>query len=364
MPPSTFGEEPVPKEVDDEIKQALRKDTTVKLVYRGSHHFKTESSLLNRLIVALMIKSGDVTLETGEYLRIEDNPTFKKDITADEFLVIVKDGERERGVSADRAIVRIGADPELKSICDQYDDAKNFWDNNYPNDKTFDPCYPPGFLLDDFMKYEWEAGYSVMFALGQSEDWDVKYVMQRPDRLDGALNLLGKNLGLGPIAKQIGTTPKDFDVKLVSSGLIKKSSFKVIHKGDLKTQNGHVAGPFISVRTASREILDLLLAGDGLPYHRLEYLVTEKAKRSHVEVHRNLETNVHLFDDRASSETLRIDSHKGMYQAHRLLRVRSILEIMQNKWLPHRYQRLGWQLGGKYEEERMKWRSVWQPPGQ
>lgn len=362
---SEFSKKDIPTDVSDHIKQALRTDTIVKLAYRGEHHFKTESSLLNRMIVALLIKTGDVLLERGEYQRIESNPKFEEDKTVERSIVVVKHNDKERGIPADRAILRVGTAPELDSLSDQYEEAKKFWDTNFKQDKTFEPCYPSEFLLDDFMPYEWESGYTVIFALGQSEDWDVKYVMQRQDRLNDTLTSLGKKLGLDSIAKQVELAkPKDFEIKLPSSGLTKKCTFQIKLDTELQTQNGHVAGPFISVSTASREILDLLLEGDHFPYHSLQYQITDKAKDAHIEVHRNLETNVHLFDERAKNGSLRVASHKGMYQTHKLLRARAIMEIMQNKWLPHRYQRLGWQLGGKYETERIVWRSVWQPPGE
>ena len=117
-----------------------------------------------------------------------------------------------------------------------------------------------------------------------------------------------------------------------------------IEDGPFETKGGHRAGPVIAVKTLHRTLLDYLLNNDPLAYNSFEVGVPESLNQ-HLERVRDLETAVFLHDDRQGRGSIRMDSHLGMFQAHRLFSVDDFVDILGNKWVVQRYHGLGWMIG-------------------
>jgi hypothetical protein len=75
----------------------------------------------------------------------------------------------------------------------------------------------------------------------------------------------------------------------------------------------------------------------------------------HLEPARDLETNVFVQDLRETDGTLRLVSHLGMFQAHRLFSVQDLVSILRNEWVTNRIHNLGWLISAPAQHLRDHW---------
>lgn len=354
-----FENESVPNAVVSFLARVLRDDTEVYLNHRDENHFRSEASFLHRLIVALLIKNGAVYLQRGDYSRfeeIEDKAKLEKELK-----VFLLTDERERSVIVDRLIVRLGADSELALISAKFPAAQAWWDARIEGDETFNPAYETGFLADEFMEYEWEKSYAVTIALGDRADGHITSLqLATAERVNQVLNQIGKKLGTDNFADKFNPAATKHQLEWRN----KKCDIEVSSTGQIRSDRGAVQGPLVKISTDSKQLLEVLLDGDDIRYHRIEFFVTQAATTQHIETRRDLETNAYCYDYRKTSGCITVDCHYGMLQAHKLLRVRTLLEVMANQWHVQRFQTLGWKIQESYGDNRKHWRSVWQAPGQ
>jgi hypothetical protein len=275
----------------------------------------------------------------------------------------------------DRLIARFGSSSELPALIgtQTFGRVLRAWPAS-KDDQTHRELYEIGFLGDEFMPFNWELRFVIVFAFGRSVD-GLEYMFlinngqaiqlpQNPPagnvaRALAKIRSLGRGLGFDELHNDFANV----DFPIVRNYRWKHTHFQMELSNlfeelpVVQTDRGRCGGPFLVVRTGSRELVDSLLMNDTAKYHVFDYYVTDEAKVPQAET-RDIETFVVLRDERQLQNRIRIVSHRGMYQVHRILRVPTLLEIMGNTWVLTTVHKIGWLVANKYEANLSNWKSI------
>ncbi|MDX1990568.1 MAG: hypothetical protein SFV17_27990 [Candidatus Obscuribacter sp.] len=356
----------IPADVAQELKAKHRSDTTVLLSSRRLSALESDAALINKLAVATMIKLKQIGFISGELIDIQQSPAYA---------AVLRVGSATRIEPCDRLITRLGARSKVFSLLGarRFSKVESVWPEP-DKDPTDTAQYEVGFLGDEFKKYNWETRFSIVFALGRAADGPppsvnvqtpqgplgvIQALPRNASRALATLRNLGRNLGV----ENLHANFVNQVMPIVHDYTWHRKGFRVALEGTVEgspvviTPRGWRSGPFLRIETDSRQIVEMLLAGDGAAYHIFDYYVTDEATRISAES-RDIETNVYLIDQRGSHGRIRMVSHKGMYQAHRILRVPALLEIMGNTWVLTAVHRIGWIIANKYTRNLSDWQSL------
>ena len=343
----------IPADVQTELSNNARPNTTVILSSRHPTPLTGEALLSNKIAIAVLWRLGLIEYRQRTLVGV-------RRLTVDRFIATVEDasGHREP-LTVNKVITRHGPTSTLQSLIGlaRFEKMRACWISE-PVDETAIAKYQVGFLTNEFMPHNLEAGYEVVFALGTAFDGDRLHDIQDADLTTtvARLNLLGEQLGHADFGQQFidadGSLSHD-DRTIEWERL--SCTFRVTQER-IGTWRGQCGGPLIVVNTNHRRLLDTLLDGDPLSYHSFSYVVTDAAldaPQNHPD--RDLETNAILYDERNPGRRLTLRRHYGMFQAHRLFSVQALLDILHNRGVTRRIHRIGWLIGAPQEHIREHW---------
>ena len=315
----------------------LRHDTTVVLNSKRQW-FESNAQILHKLLISLLLEAKEIEYKQGELDSIVQD---KNDPAT--FIATAKGGtEIDR---ANLILQRQGTNSKLESIFFQnrqrdFEDLRKKGAANDEHDpKTFDPMFGIGFLADEFRGAHYEKSYEVGFAfLHQRESFLVA------DQIVRKLKVLDKNFQ-GPNLSKLLEQAVPFTWKQLKATF----SFRVvelIQHGGGETQSHtpfrqHIPTEVncLILTTDSKFLLDNLLNDPCLPYHLYRVCLAENFPK--VEIDSVVNTDAHVFMVKREG-WLEVHCLPGMHQAHELLRVPTLMEVMRNKWSGQRLGGIGW----------------------
>lgn len=333
---------------EQKLDEFIRDDTLVVLNSRRDCPFLTQSLLLHRILVALLIRKKRIRHVPG-VLR-----SVYRDTEKEEFVALIAQ-TNDKAIEAhyeriDVVVERHNAIPTLPKMfgpggSELYESLKSSWDQRGDNDPSIGSP-PTGFLADEYKGEHFEISYEIGVCLNGR---DPKDILQ--EFFDGLIIHADNSL---PALN--GTDFIDiagFTIRLVD------------HIFFIPDRHSHLVLPIenfvgtveravtcLSISTPSRESLELALDKD-FEYHYYKAFVTDDVRR-------------YLIDDGRQeirpyswiiNNTTQIDAHievqswnsagtptGGMYTAHKFLRVPVMLEILGNRWTRTKLDGLGWAL--------------------
>lgn len=335
-----FLDLPLPADIEAYLLDARRPRTTVTVVGRGVTPMHGKALLSTQIAIAMFWKLNIIIYRQRNLTNIEkrgrDNYRAR--------IAEVDHNENFETLEFDRVITRVGPTNVLRPLIGnaRFDAMSDDWPTAGADESPL-PQYGIAYLKDEFMAANQETRFEVLFALGTFADRGQPVINATMATVVESLDVLGNQLGINNLSEQFtadGVTFRAFESEQSWNGL--PCMFRLAN-GGVVTDRGSCAGPVITVQTEHRSLLDTLLNADPLRYHALSIGVTpDVIGAGHLEPARDLETNVFVQDLRASDGTLRLVSHLGMFQAHRLFSVQDLLSILRNQWVTNRIHNLGW----------------------
>lgn len=215
--------------------------------------------------------------------------------------------------------------------------------------KPYRRTYSISWLSDELMRAHYEAEYEVCFApmTGRPDEFQDKARVILSYLSSVATNQELDSMAQTPIVRQWRT--RDFSLRT--------SGVRIItHRGFTPPEN-NVTLPTrtfeptnyqaLILRTQSKALLDFLLDRNALPYHLYRiYLADNFPLQAQNKIDRLVITNAFVFLVDLWQDQNCIEVHcaraPGMHQAHRLLRVPTLIRIMQNRWTLNAVGGIGW----------------------
>ncbi|MBK7746490.1 MAG: FAD-binding oxidoreductase [Candidatus Obscuribacter sp.] len=289
------------------IKDDIRSEKVVKLNSRRRCPFDTNSQILHRLLVALLIKSSHVDLVIGELTDVYASPD------SNELVVRVQDeAKRDHFERVDVLVSRHNSQPTLPQLIGDAEYKRSKTEND--SAKTSEPIFPPYFLADAFMAGHYEGGYEVGIILDPSIK-PLTLVSEIIERLEYA------HEGL--------SIPRPTELPAsITDGEGRSISFQIGNHGfwSYPKLASREHKECLIFKTCSRELLEQALTNDQ-KYH---YIRT-KLSGPNFEID-PVGTDMHthawsLYDKCGENRFLEVqywkpaEPHTGMFIAHRLLRV-------------------------------------------
>jgi hypothetical protein len=343
----------LPVDIQTEFTNKARPNMILTLTSRHSIPMLGEALLSNKLAISVLWRLGLIEYKQRALVGV-------RRLGLNRYRVALEDnlGRREF-LNVNKVITRHGPVGTLQSLIDpqRFTDMKTDWPRESPDDTAI-PQFRIGFLSNEFMPHNFESQFEVIFALGTAFDSDRLDDISDADFATtlASLNLLGEQLnqvgfGTSFIA---GSDQFAVDTRTIEwEGMA--CSFRLVGER-IGTWRGLCGGPLIVVTTNYRRVLDTLLRDDPLRYHAFSYIVTADGLDSPQNLpQRDLETNAILFDERNPGRRLTLRRHYGMFQAHRLFSVQSLLDILHNRWTVSRIHKLGWLIGSPKEHLSKHW---------
>lgn len=331
-----FLNTPHPPEVEDGITSRIRQNANLILSSRHESPMLGDALLSSKMAIAMLLKLGLLTYNRGELRQV-------KRYARDTFRATTFHEGTETTHMASRVVVRHGPTGTLLNgliLPAQLAQLRNNWPDA-DDDETIEPMYGPTFLLDEFMEVNMELGFQVTFALGTFHD-TAPVEQAPPAAIVAALDLLGNQININNLSHDF-TENGALVIPRMLSFPWNGHEFEVsLLPGEISTWRGRCAGPLIVFSTDHRSLLETLLRNDPLQYHSFVYRITNPNGHGHLEESRDFETNVFVFDRRNDLGGLELRSHQGLFQAHRIFSVQSLLEILRNQWTTRRIHDLGW----------------------
>lgn len=312
----------------------IRSDTKVVLIgsetepHLDRKNEKNSAQILHRICVKLLQDSNELDYRKGQLSDFEGTSEFEN------FTIVQRHGSEKP------LIALLGFenenDPEYKSLVQKSKED----DKSEP--KTFIPNYGRAYLSDELMECHFEKKYEIGIFLTGVETADkgkIKAILEKigakdPDKAVNSdsetdfESLYGKfSLQLEPIDSILYATPQD-------SALLTRYHVPVRYDNGLK------------LRTACKRVLDTLFDDENFPYHLYRVYLADNFPHSdperNIDQFVNTDTWVYLLDQRKKGNYLEVICHQGMHQAHSLLRVPLLIEIMGNNWPTKTVHGLGW----------------------
>ncbi|HEY9777211.1 MAG TPA: NAD(P)-binding protein [Planktothrix sp.] len=316
---------------DTMAEPKVRQDT--KLVLVGSEDEphadrppdKNPAQILHRVCVKLLRDAGELDYRKGRLKDFENEEEFK------DYTIVQRHG-------SEKSLVRLLG-------CNNEDDTKykelvkSWKDNDQQDPKTFVPHYGKGFLANELMESHFEKSYEVGIRLTGNSEEDaakIKYILEKAGAQEKAVN--------GESETPFTCKHGEFTLKLQPVPTI----FYAYPKGELLTRY-HVPAQFpngVILRTALKRVLDLLFDDEKLPYHLYRVFLAdnfpENDPERSIDQFVNTDTWLYILDQRKKGEYLEVICAEGMHQAHTLLRVPMLIEVMGNNWPTKSVHGLGW----------------------
>ncbi|MBX9721350.1 MAG: NAD(P)-binding protein [Candidatus Obscuribacterales bacterium] len=327
----------------------LREDTEVVLNSRRLWH-ESDAQILHKLLVSLLIAAGELTCKLGELKKVSPPGSGSWPLTAYDKNCQVID-------YAHAVLQRQGAQSELETLCfagksKEYEALKATGAlNDSGGSITYEPKYEAGFLADEFMRAHFEQRYEVGFALVHRNE-----SFKLADKIFHKLKKLDDSFA-APDIGQLLSSAVSFDWK-GRAAILRLEIKELIEHGGGVTQRGNT--PFrqfmprqvfcLILDTNHKSLLDNLLDDTCLPYHFYSPVWSEEFPKD-VPVDDLVNTDAHVFLVRRQ-DRFEVHCLPGMHQAHQLLRIPTILEIMGNSWSNQRLGGMGWAVQNLYEVNR------------
>ncbi|MDX2105906.1 MAG: FAD-dependent oxidoreductase [Candidatus Melainabacteria bacterium] len=329
----------------------VRQDTIVVLNSKR-RWFDSDAQILHKLLVSLLIAAKEIEYKQGKLDSVEQD---KKDTTT----FIAKKAD---GVEIDRANVvlqRQGTNSKLEALFfknrqQDYEDLRRDWSQNDAKEPiTFHPKYEVGFLADQFRHAHYEESYEVGFAVVHPRESFLvaDQIVRKLKALDNTFT--GPDLSTmldQPIPFAWRNKNAKFSVRIVE--LIQHGGGRT----DAQTPfRRHIPTQVccLILQTDSKFLLDNLLDDPCLPYHM--YRICLAANFPSVAIDDVVNTDAHVFMIKRDG-WLEVHCLPGMHQAHQLLRVPTLVEIMGNAWSGQRLGGIGWAVQNLSEVNKLAFR--------
>lgn len=347
-----FLDQVIPTEIEEYLIKSRRQRTTVEVVGPGPTPMHGRALISTQIAIAMLWKLNFISYTQGRLTNVERRGR-------DSYRAAIHEANKSEKSDMrmfHRVITRVGPTNTVRMLIGNAQFLA--MSTSLPSsgaDRSPTPHYGL-FLKDEFMAANQETKFKVIFALGTFGDRGTEVTSGTQASVVAALNLLGQQLGIDSLSEQFtadGITFHTFETEQVWNELSCK--FQVAN-GGITTPRGSCAGPLIIVETNFRSLLDTLLNNDPLRYQSLSIGVTSDVlDAGHLEPVRDLETNVFIEDLRAIDGTLRIASHLGMFQGHRLFSVQDLVAILRNQWEIRRVHNLGWLISAPEQHLKNNW---------
>ncbi len=320
--PNAWADITFPPALIVEIDAQVRTDTRV-ILNSTDRIFKDDSSLLNRVAVAILLHLDKIELVNGRLLRC---------IQKDGGEIAVVAGCTNQDIATTQTIVRHGARSELRPLIPpaSMDQLLDTW--NGLDDETHLVHYRPEFLVDEFMPFCRETSCRVVF----------------------------RRVGLN--AQQTITQIRD---DLLATLPLTRTVSSIENGTETWTWNGRTATlhamtfPHFSdfvIETPSRALLNLLLHEDRHPYQQLALNVTTGADEGSWEP--ILLDGPHIWLTLEGSGTQRVirlqttepNIDYSMLQAHRIGNRDRFLDMLRHTWTIERMIDFAWRMTAPFSK--------------
>lgn len=315
-------------------KSKMRQDTKVVLIGSETEPHvdrkepKNSAQILHRVCVKLLRDAGELEYRPGRLADFENSPDFK------DFTVVQRHG-------SDKALVKLLGltgedDPRYRKLSE-----KSKVDDQI-DPKTYEPQYGRGYLADELMESHFEQRYEIGIKLGGSKtehDKTIQAILTKAQAKNKGVEVSkhseaqfeceeGKfTLKIEPINSILYAVPQD-------AALLTRYHVPVCY------ENGLI------LRTDRKSILDKVFDDENLPYHMYRVYLAENFPhgdpRRAIDQFVNTDTWVYLLDQRKKGNYLEVICDEGMHQAHSLLRVPLLIDVMGNNWPTKSVHGLGW----------------------
>ncbi|MCB9469977.1 MAG: hypothetical protein H6677_17025 [Candidatus Obscuribacterales bacterium] len=343
----------------------LRDDTQVCLNARKPYPSKADAQIIHRLLVAFLIRDEVIEYVDGDLVKVY------QESKEENYLVEFKRGKESFFKEFDELVQRHNTIPVFQSLFEDGSKVREVenkkWDEE--PDLRWTAVDHPGFLSNEFKKSNFEDRYDLGVKLDSddTETWRKKaieiatrlYGSRRPKTLADWLS----NNRVPPSELEECT----FEWKENSKFRLCVEKAPILRHGGEDPPKSNISSRRFSpsevkclfLKTSDRALLEHLLRDDKFQYHILRIYPTRNVPNIPSEPYVNTHTNVFLLtrgrteaDKNFRPQFFEIQSWEGLYQAHRLLRIPTLLQIMGNKWPTQRVHGIGWAVGTTYEEIR------------
>ncbi|MCB0832175.1 MAG: FAD-dependent oxidoreductase [Bacteroidetes bacterium] len=361
--------------IEPSFLQLKRNDTIVYLNSRGDFPSTSNAQILHRLCVALLIRRGIVKYIPGRLTDVYENGNEKK-------IARIDGPSGQSFIEVDEVIERHGTNPTLDKLFPRdrqlFNRLRDSWRDTV--DQTWVPSFDREFLADEFRRSYLERAYKIGFLLMPTDSLGdlVSQVLENLDfdELPESIQAWIEDNGAGGVTepwlnRDFTLTVEDCDILrhggrdfpdfIYSWRQYKPQQQLLAERGDPPIRDRCL---FLS--TNSRRLIEHLLRLDQLPYHVFRifpadtfepYLAEHFPPPAGTDREQprptplvNFDTHVFLLthdsDARMDAENdddyFEVQCIDGMLQAHSLLRLPVLLELLMNTWPTTKVHGMGW----------------------
>ncbi len=308
-------------------KNSIRPDTSVILNSRRDCPFLTEAQIFHRLLVALLLRRRLIEHVVGDLQDVYINKENNKIVAA------IKKSQEEVAtfISVDFLIQRHNAQPTLSSLLSHPRHHRyNRLIEKLRDDHSHEPKYPTGFLADEFKGSHYENSYEVGFAVDQAE---ARLLVER----------ILTRLRMFPDAQPDLKTDSFPNTYEWTNGRRFELSWRehTFYCYPYKPINVQC----LVMRTDSRELLELALYPDEKYQFFRIFPIALPFPYDDAPIDTHTGTWILIGPKRQYLEIQywdRANPGGGLREAHRLLRLPTLLELVLNRWPVTKVHGIGW----------------------
>ena len=347
----------------------IRKDTEVLLCNRRDEPFESEAQILHKVCVSLLFEVDDkfhykkAELDSvrkskrGVYqVRLKQpRPTDKLRL----FWWTLFGKHHRESMETGGIVQRIGTTSEIGKLLQLTESdvrklRQQWTENDQKKPETWNQeNYGTGFLADAFQQVDYVDAYEIgviiqKCPIGAPMTAKINATMKKIHEL---LAVDFDEAKVAPVhegnkSDDVQWGGRTFNLRLEHIELVKHGAHNKTTLTQGMTQRTHTPEKYqcLVMRTTSKHLLEHLLHADTLQYHiyRIFLKETFPVPRGKMDYFVNTDTRVYLVNLREANESVEVHCIEGMYQAHQLMTIPTLVDLFSNTWKLNLIQGFGW----------------------